>query len=1108
MDSDKARLSCGGEQDPKKCLIKGYRPDAGMPRAYTDRLKEWCNNNNVKFVDSGIAAPARALSSLAGPPPSTVGPGDSASVVGAGAYHGGAQTALAASAGFDPNSTQWQIVNGLWVPKVGLMMAPTALLSFGGRGPLKGEIDCVVDGGCTAEGCVSSAVGLINLRAPEIPGMYVGNNQWCAATETGDLNGFCINNNGNVVSFRRTRHVVPDMSWHLHGEASEFKKYGGVVRKGTEMVLALPDGNEIVLLTGDDDMLRIPIFTRSEDAWAAAQTIGQLHAAAQRSARDTYERAAQNSAGTALVGVSINPAQADKYLKWYAIMGCQASESLHFTLTNSKGHGSITLPHDAANYFGECDFSNAYKLIAQPHTASTKHATRFGERVLFDDLGPFTTPCLITGARWVRKFTDEATNLYSAYPVVNYTSAEVVSIIKMYMGDHAHLLPSGATYSIMRTDGASILRATVVRDLFDDELITAEASMPRVPQQMGQNESAGRYVVRSSNAMRARARAAGQKCGPEFAVLAIEYACEVHNHAFSKTWRGMTCPIQLATGVQPDLSILHTFGAPAWSRLTSQERQDKLSPLGIKGMYVGLARGYKGAKLLIRANGAVANKWLQNGENSTLQQGNKSSIHIHEYTKLGIDIKVDDATLYRLGRQLLPAVAASDAAPASHPRKAPEPIPEIDPSHSPCEQASPLSDEGAAESSNELPQKSTTPAANVLKPRKKYPYLRPDGSQWSTRQSSRVESALISHATESNITSNKPSSHGMGAYFSTDETVTTMQLKDIPESEWYNDDVYALLHHDEYGNLRVIGSEVKRHPYLVRVDKPGVDIECVALMAKVGDNAEGVHVFDGRSDISNEPDAEEWIKSRGAEVAQLKSIPTWKHVKLKVLKAQGIKPIRTMFVDKVKRTDQNKIEEFKSRGVACQFNAVAGKDFVDKFWHVARDSSINTILAKGTQRGVTLWQFDLPGFYLQSAPDDATFEHEKPPILYVSMLPGFAEKDDDGDDAGGVLTASMYGTAVAGRAAGRKLSKDMQDEEYGFGCTRGPYDRAVYRKEKGESWLEIACIVDDMVVADYGGVLVNEFREWLEERWGSGRTMVDNVVAKPKVSSFNLSRFA
>jgi hypothetical protein len=57
--------------------------------------------------------------------------------------------------------------------------------------------------------------------------------------------------------------------------------------------------------------------------------------------------------------------------------------------------------------------------------------------------------------------------------------------------------------------------------------------------------------------------------------------------------------------------------------------------------------------------------------------------------------------------------------------------------------------------------------------------------------------------------------------------------------------MYALLHHDEFGTLRVVGPEVQRHPYLVRVDKPGVDIESVAFMAKVGDDADGVHVFDG-----------------------------------------------------------------------------------------------------------------------------------------------------------------------------------------------------------------------------------------------------------------------
>ena len=55
----------------------------------------------------------------------------------------------------------------------------------------------------------------------------------------------------------------------------------------------------------------------------------------------------------------------------------------------------------------------------------------------------------------------------------------------------------------------------------------------------------------------------------------------------------------------------------------------------------------------------------------------------------------------------------------------------------------------------------------------------------------------------------------------------------------------------------------------------------------------------------------------------------------------------------------------------------------------------------------------------------------------------------------------------------------------------------MYRKEEGDYWIELACIVDDMVVADYGGVLIGKFSKWLEERWGSGRKLVNNTVAKP-----------
>ena len=58
------------------------------------------------------------------------------------------------------------------------------------------------------------------------------------------------------------------------------------------------------------------------------------------------------------------------------------------------------------------------------------------------------------------------------------------------------------------------------------------------------------------------------------------------------------------------------------------------------------------------------------------------------------------------------------------------------------------------------------------------------------------------------------------------------------------------------------------------------------------------------------------------------------------------------------------------------------------------------------------------------------------------------------------------------------------------------YDHAVYRMEKDGCWLEVCCIVDDMVIADFGGKLIYEFRDWLQLRWGSGRVMLDGSAGK------------
>ena len=121
MDSAKAMLSCGGESDPRRCIIKGYRPEGGISPFYLARLQDWGKANNVNVVQPPAAA-SRALATY-GPPPSTtgypsqsyagsvIGPSDSVSMAG-----GDSPMALAASQGFDPNAVTWQVVDGMWRP--------------------------------------------------------------------------------------------------------------------------------------------------------------------------------------------------------------------------------------------------------------------------------------------------------------------------------------------------------------------------------------------------------------------------------------------------------------------------------------------------------------------------------------------------------------------------------------------------------------------------------------------------------------------------------------------------------------------------------------------------------------------------------------------------------------------------------------------------------------------------------------------------------------------------------------------------------------------------------------------------------------------------------
>ena len=1078
--------SCGGEYEPSKCMNKGYMPDPPPPATYLIKLKLHHDSGRLHAMLASQATVTQALVTQA-PAPA--------------APPAGTDTTNGMTYGIEYDNDGVAFMVG----RKALMMTDGMVLSaFGGRQAFPGEADVIMDSGCTTSGCVPSSHGLINLRSPEIDGLTVGNAEWCPAESTGDLVAWCINTDLSIKQIIRARHVVPGVKYHLAGEDAEFRAHGGTVVKGERQVIDNIDGTSTLLLRGADHALRVPLFESAAQATDAAGAIYEMHRRQIKDASNVLARHRNQvvsttkgtPSATALLGASCTDAQADKWLQFHGVFGCMNEDRVRATLLNSTGHGFTMLPPGISKLFGECKICNSFKMTGVEHAAAGVHASQFGERVLVDDLGPFPVKCIVSGALYCRKYTDEATGMWAFYAVRQFTSEGTIQVTKEYMGDHSWLLPKAGTFRIFRTDNGSVLSSQKVRDYFDDEGATWEGSVPRDPKQMGQNEAAGRHAIVGSNCLRARARLAGKPCGKDMAILALQHYGDLHNHAVSTTWRGTSSPLQMATGRQPDLTRLHQFGGDMWSLLTKVERVDKLSEVSIQGQYIGLARSFKGVRMLITEGAQLSKAGLPI----------KPTVVAHSYTKIGLAPRHADTELARVGPSLLsPLFKISRFESSSTDGDGQG---GAQPESKAIDQSNQQGGEDA-----QSHEKNSAQDEPKQRPRKNNAGTRPDGSKWSTRGTTAKFGPLLSDAIKANNTHAfltklaqysevaKPETTRQfpGAYSLIGESVKTTLLGDIPDSDWDSDDLYAIISRDDNGQITFLEDGMQRFESPVYVDFPGDSRSGLLLIAKKGDKISSAgQVPSGRATLAellNHQDGMQWIKARTKEHEQLKSIPTWKAVKLRTIKAMGIKPVRTMFVDKVKKTSDNLISEFKSRGVACHFNAIPGVHYVHKYWYIARTSSIRQTLAKGTGKGVTLWQIDLPGFYLQAELSDANFDHEETPKIFIKMLPGFEEYDKDGDELCGELVASMYGTAPSGRAAGRKLTRDIVL----FGGEQGIYDRATYRVADGDNghWLEISVVVDDMIIADFGGTLIHKFKNFLEERWGSGRAVLGSEEAKP-----------
>ena len=147
-----------------------------------------------------------------------------------------------------------------------------------------------------------------------------------------------------------------------------------------------------------------------------------------------------------------------------------------------------------------------------------------------------------------------------------------------------------------------------------------------------------------------------------------------------------------------------------------------------------------------------------------------------------------------------------------------------------------------------------------------------------------------------------------------------------------------------------------------------------------------------------------------------------------------------------------------------------GVDFDRIFSTVVRISTIRLVLAIAAARDYNLTSIDIKQAYLQ-----ADLQED----LYMSMPPGLAGKDSDGNRLIVKLRKSLYGLKQAGREWGQLLTSFLVD--YGF--TRSSIDVCMYTYHSGSSFIWLLIWVDDAVIVDNASALRSAFVKALDARF-------------------------
>jgi transposase InsO family protein len=221
-----------------------------------------------------------------------------------------------------------------------------------------------------------------------------------------------------------------------------------------------------------------------------------------------------------------------------------------------------------------------------PIRSNLDKASRPLERVYADICGPFSSPALLSNAKYFLLFIDE----YSRYIWVYFLKArsEVPRLVRTFTHESTRFTGQKLQRLIcLQTDNAAEFMSRSVTDFCNDEGIAHQTSIPYDHEQQGMIERPNRTVLEAAEAMRHHAG-----LEPKFWADAVRTSVYLYNR-FPHSALHFKTPYEKWFKRTPNLSHIRVFGCNAWVHQQNRFHK-KLTAKAYRAIFVGYAERQKG----------------------------------------------------------------------------------------------------------------------------------------------------------------------------------------------------------------------------------------------------------------------------------------------------------------------------------------------------------------------------------------------------------------------------------------------------------------------------------------------------------------------------------